>query len=710
MKKFLRALLFLLLLGGIVFALLKLRLLPNPFESGPSPSATPGPEVAGRSVLRVAVASRPEKLLMSTLQRFLKSKGFQLEVVEYHPDTVWLELASRELDLVIVPIGEAVLGQGRFDAGRMLFFTGESVGLDQLLARPNVEKPKRVGVYRRAATELLARQILPEATVVPGDSLKEVEGWLSAGAVDAALVDTSSVSADLGTNFKLLSATSPEFPMPSVAVLSRDFAENSESPAYADRRQVLEEAIGRWAYLVGLFDTQPAQLKANLKQEADKAHLKLDPMLEGYRFFSPASGRLALEQFQQSGTLEVNFEALVLSGANNLRAPDWVSSVELPPALREALANTSVVLPSASPTPESTPSPVVSPTPSQTSSLPGNIAIEPTYTYLNGSLPTTWPEPLLTFKVERGLNLAPALSAKQVAALGETEVVLHEIGTGKISVPIASPLTGPVLFDGQNFVLANQNTIQAVNSQGKQVWQVEAPGVPMAATQLMEGKLYFSVNEAEKSRVLCLDKVDGELLWSAPLDSPPTARPLLAQGESALVVVATEKGELRAFNAAGGQAVWSQTLSSPVFIEPAAGYGKIALVRANGSVTMHSLSDGKKEWEIGLGTQLIAPPTVTSSGVLVPSKDTYLYHLNHTKGDISWKTRLSKVLSEPAVVAGQTVAQSDEGGAVHLLELSDGALKQTQAVSGSKVSQVTMFERRWALMDDSGTCRVYQVP
>lgn len=712
MKKFLRALLFLLVLGGVVFALLKFRLIPNPFEPRPLPSGSPAPETVQRDVLRVAVASRPEKLLMSSLKRLLEVEHLQLEVVEYNPDTVWLELGSQELDLVIVPIGEAVQGQGRFEAGRLLFFTGQSVGLDQLLAQPNVEKPKRVGVFRQAATEFLARQMLPEAAVVPAKSLREVEEWLTAGAVDAALVDTSSSPLDLDKKFKLLTSTSIENPMPTVAVLSRDFAENADGSAYAQRLKVLEAAAESWAGLVSYLDSQPELLKSTLKKEADEAGVELDRMLAGYRFLSPSSGRAALEQFHQAGFLKRTLDLLVLSGANNLRAPDWESGVELPPSLSGALTASAPQATPASPTPELTPSPTPSQTatpsePSIDSSLP---RIDPTHTYPDGTLPATWPEPLLSFKIAKVSDLAPALSGKQVAVDGETEVVLHEIGTGKITVPLTAPLTSPILFDGQNFVLASQDTVWAVNSQGKQVWQIEAKGIPQAAAQVLDGKLYFAVNDGEQSKVLCLDKVDGEVLWDIPLDSPPTTRPVLALGDSALVVIPTEKGELRALNGLNGQMIWTQTLSSPVYIEPAAGFGKVALVRANGSVTLLKSVDGRKDWEIDLGTSLIAPPTLTSRGVLVPSKDTYLYHLTHSKGEIGWKMRLSQPMSEPAVVVGSQVVQSDEGGSIHVLELTDGTLLQKLSLSGAWLSRVTVFEKTWSVLDDTGTCRAYRIP
>lgn len=714
MKKFFRTLLFLLLLGGLAFAVWKFRLIPH-FQRRPVPTGSPAPESVQRDVLRVAVASRPEKLLMTSLKRLLEVEHLQLEVVEYNPDTVWLQLASQDLDLVIVPVGEAVQGQGRFDAGRWLFFTGESEGLDKLWAQTKVEQPKRVGVYRQAASEFLARQMLPEAKVVPAKSLKEVEEWLTSGAVDAALLDMSSSSDGLDKKFRLLTATSEQNPMPTVAVLSRDFAENADSKAYSTRRKVLESASQSWAGLVSYLDTQPELLKSALKKEADEAGVDLDEMLAGYRFLSPAEGRTALEKFHESGFLKRTLDLLVLSGAGNLRNPDWVSAVGLPPALKSLVS-------AGNPTPvEATPSPspstVVTPTATPSVETPPEVLqpspsleaqVDATHTYPRSKVAQAWPEPLLTFKAGKVSHFSPALSNKQVAVASETNVVVHEIGTGQITVPLTSPLTTPVIFDGQNFILAAEGAVWAVNSQGKEVWRVETQGTPRAADQLLDGKVYFSVDNDKDSQLLCLDKVDGELLWSLKLDSPPSTRPVLALGDSPLLLVSTQNGDLRAYNGVNGQIIWSQKLSEPLYIEPSAGYGKIGLTRANGNVTLLKTSDGTKAWDVDLGTGLIAPPTLTPQGVLIPSKDTYLYHLSHQNGEITWKTRIAQTMSEPATVVGGQVVQSDESGNMHILELVTGTLLETNKVGGSWLSPVRVLDKRWAVVDDSGTCRVYQ--
>ena len=115
MRRFAKLLLFLLVVAALLFAAWKFKLIPDPFGDKSHPDSPSTPHLVERASLRVASADRPEKLMLASLQRLLKSNNRELELVEYNPDTVWLELASGEIDLVVAPVGEAVMAQGRFN-------------------------------------------------------------------------------------------------------------------------------------------------------------------------------------------------------------------------------------------------------------------------------------------------------------------------------------------------------------------------------------------------------------------------------------------------------------------------------------------------------------------------------------------------------------------------------------------------------------------
>lgn len=709
MKRVINAILLLILVGAVLYVAFMAKLIPNPFDRKPGPVTPATSTVVQRETLRVSVADRPEKLFMASLQRLLAVDGHKLELVEYNPQTVWLELAAGEIDVVIAPLGEAVKAQGRFQAGRFLLFTGESIGLDKVIAWPEAATADRVAVQQAAGTDFLARQMLPEATVVPAAEAKELEAWLRGKAVQAALIDTSSNAPELLEKFKVLSTTSEEQPMPSVAVLSKAFAENSQQQEYTARRDTLVAALQSWNRLVGYLDTQPELLKSTLKSEAAEMGVDLDRLLEGYRYLSPSRGRQALLDSQEKDSLKETLDLLVLSGVSNLTGPDWNSTIEAPSFLEpswslgasaEALPNPEAVL---------QPTPAVAATPGATTtpqiSSPSSVA---TYHYQDFTLPGSWPEPELVGKARESLVHAPALSQKAIAVATSDNLIIHPLGEKKAEqTALGAPPTTAPLSDGRSFYYGTEDKIAAVNSAGKEIWSLKVQGSPFGASAVVDSKLLYALGSEQGGRLLCLDSIDGEILWEQALSSPPASGPVVGGLQTGnAVIVLDQTGEIRAFALENGANLWTHKLDEASFLSPAAGYGKLAVTYPSGEVVLISLQEGKRIWEVSLDSSLTAPPTLINSGVLVPSKDTYLYMLAAETGDIAWKTRLSQTISEPAVVAGNQIIQSDEGGKVHTLTL-DGTLVSSVEVTNSWVSRVVPFDGRWAVGDSSGAYRVY---
>lgn len=709
MKRVLNVILLLILAGAGLYVAYRAKLIPDPFNREPAPSSTPAPVLIQRDTLRVAVAKRPEKLLMASLRRLLAVENHKLELVEYSPQNVWLELAAGEIDVVIAPLGEAVKAQGRFQPGIFLVFSGESVGLDQLVAWPD-QKAERVAVQQEAATDFLARQLLPEATIVPASSAQELEGWLQGKAVQAALIDTSANTRGLADSFKVLAGTSAEQPMPSVVVLSKVFAENAQKQEYTSRRDTLVASLRSWNGLIGYLDTQPELLKSTLRTEATEMGVDLDRLLEGYRFLTPARGREALLNFQAQDSFKQTLELLVLSGVSNLTGPDWESTVEAPAFLEPSWTLDVAAQPQPSPTPEVSPSasPETSATPT-VSAPPARLAA--TYHYPDESIVLPWQEPALKGSTRDASIQTPALSQKAILVATNGHLVVHSFNEKKPEkIELTSPLTTPPISDNRNFYYAVQGRIAAVNSQGKEIWGLDVQGSPLGATAVVEEKLLYALETEQGGRLLCLDLLDGEILWEQTFDNPPATGPVVGNLEIGFaVVVLDQSGQARAFTLENGANLWTHGLNEPSFLPPAVGFGKVAINYPSGEVVLLSLAEGKREWKAQLGSALAAPPTLTRSGVLVPSKDTYLYMLSLQSGDIAWKTRLSQPLSEPAVVVGSQIVQSDESGKVHTLA-ADGSLTSTTEVSNSWLSRVVALDGRWALTDSAGEYRVFKNP
>lgn len=735
MRRFLNFLIFIVFFGLLAYVAWKSGYLPTSLTQGPNATSTPARSVEGRSDLRVAAAHRPERLLLESLQRLLKVENLDLQLVEYDPQKVWLELANGEIDIVVAPLGEAVQAQGRFDAGHFLFFSGLSEGLDKLLVAPDVATRERVAVPGQAATQLLARKLLPEADVIVAKDAAEAELWLKNGIVDAMLIDASITSPDLEEQFEVLTSTSSEEPMPTVIVMSRRFAENAHDDEFGQRRKVLTASLETWRELIGYFDTQPDLLKSNLRQEAEQHNINIDRLLDGYSFLTPERGREKLTAFQADNGFKTTLDLLVLARVDNLRAPDWDDVVEVPgfldsawvgesPSLMTTLTGspTSDPSPSDSPTPESTPTaekkPVstTDPEPEVKTEVASNATqqetkyppIPPTYTYLDAEIPSPWPAVLLETKVPNPVNFAPALSPKQVVVVSKDTLFLISSKNKRQDIPLDTPPSTEPLTDGRNFFYAGVGAIVGINSRGKEIWRVEVEGEPYGLSEVTTDFLIYAIHNDENSRIISLDPVDGEVLWEIRLSSPPTSRPVLGSSPSPIVAVLDESGQARAWDLITGRQRWTRKLAAPSFIPPSIGYGLMVINRPNGAVTALNVENGEQVWSFDMGTPLTAPATVTRRGVLIPSKDTYLYLLGNEKGNIVWKTRLSDNLAEPAVVAGERIIQSSENGRVYTIDLDDGALISSMEIDNTTwLSRPVFYDNRPTLLDSKGQVKIY---
>lgn len=720
MRKVLNLFIFLVLLSALLFVGWKAKLIPDPFGDRQNPNPPPTPLVE-RTELRVAVAHRPEKLLMTSLQRLLRVENHKLELVEYNPETIWLELASGEVDVVIAPIGEAVKAQGRFAAGQFLCFTGLSEGLDELVGSSKSKDWKTVAVPLKASTDFLARQMLPQAKIIPADGTEQLEAWLTGGVVDAALLDKSTQAAQHSEGYQVLATTSKEQPMPTVAVLSKIFAANASEQEFASRREVLLAALESWSGLVGYLDSESKLLKTTLKKEADDSGVDLEALLLNYQFLSPSRGRALLLEFHQQNKLKGTLDLLVLSGVENLSSPVWASTLDIPTVLASSFATEVAAeeLPVPTPSPptpsaDSSPVPIASASPQE--AVPTSTPAAPegassasvaTFHLDREQLPNQWPKPLIERNLAKSLSFAPTFSGKQAMAAGRDSLELWD-WTGKVlKVPLDSEPSCPPVSDGRNFFYAIENKIAAVNSKAKEVWFLEVKGTPLISPSELKEYLLVAVKENDRGRIMCIDPIDGELLWQQVLPSPPASAPVLGAETQPVVLVIDKLGEMRAWSVDKGAPLWTTKLKSPTLIQPTTGGGGVAICTPTGSVRMHSLNDGQQIWETELGTILIAAPTMTKDGVLVPAKDTYLYHLTHRNGGIGWKTALAGVLPEPAAVTknGQIVVTS-EAGEVKLLS-PKGQLVDTLSLGGNWLSRVSARGDQWGLVDSAGKYRIY---
>lgn len=366
MRRLVNLFLILVLLGAVGFLLVKARIIHLPERSADSQSTAAAPPPP-RENLRVSVARRPETLIVTALQRLLEAKNFKVEIVAFNPETTWMELAAGELDLVVAPIGDAVTAQARFNCGRFLFVSGLSEGYDTIISKaPLSGSPLSLGIVGGRSSELFAIEKFSKARLLIADDQAQLRGWLTEGAVQAAVLESAGLKGELAEKGVKIGGTSADAPMPTVVVLSQTLAQ--ENPDNQIRLKILAAALESWSELIGYLSARPELLLSTLRPEATDMGVDLDKLLTDYRFLSPTEGRQALLQGSQEGLLEQTLGLLLLAKTSNLTGPDWQKTLAIPPSL-DRILNSPVVL-SSSPTPMATPtaSETPSPTPMATPS------------------------------------------------------------------------------------------------------------------------------------------------------------------------------------------------------------------------------------------------------------------------------------------------------------------------------------------------------
>ena len=708
MRRLVNLLLILVMLGAVGFVLVKARILPL---GGPSSSDTPPVvvPVAPRENLRISVAHRPEALIVSALQRLLEAEGLRVEIVPFDPETTWIELAAGEVDLVVAPIGEAVTGQGRFQAGRFLFVSGLSQGYDTIVSKsPLNSAPTTLGIAGAQGSELFAVSKFPEAQVLLADNQAQLQGWLLEGAVQAAVLESAGLRPELAEKGSRLGGTSIDGPMPSIVVLSERLAEeNSETKA---RLEILAAALESWNGLIGYLTTQPDLLRSTLRTEAHDMGVDLEILLKDYRFFTPTEGRQALLQGSQEGLLKQTLDLLVLAKTGNLTAPNWEKTVTLPPSLDQLLAAPTTggspalpeVTPSETPSVEITPD-LSSPTPAAPlDSFQGSH-------HVAGDAPSrTWPKPK-TVKVAKALNLPCALTENLIGVATSDGFAAYGVdGKPAFSSKSGRPVVAP-LADVSTFYLFRDKKLEALNESGKSVWSFPLEGEPSADTVMTETNLIFTVSLPTGNKLIAVKRETGQLAWQQALESAPASSPVQATQPQPAVLLCDESGQLQAWNSETGTALWQSALASPSSLTPATFGDVVAVANSQGQVQMLSLIDGRQLWSMELGSKLDVPPTLTAKSVLLPAQDETVYSLSRQDGSISSKASLPATPASFGTAIEEYLFVCDKLGGVHCLKSgSELELEWSETpASTSPLNRPVFSKKNFALLSADGTLLIY---
>ncbi|UXY14251.1 outer membrane protein assembly factor BamB [Chitiniphilus purpureus] len=185
-------------------------------------------------------------------------------------------------------------------------------------------------------------------------------------------------------------------------------------------------------------------------------------------------------------------------------------------------------------------------------------------------------------------------------------------------------------------------------------------------------------NQPEPSpRPQVADQIGARVLWRASAGGKTDFRFLPAQAGDRLIV-AGAPAQLAALDLATGAQRWQVELEQPIAGGVGAGEGTIAVGSLKGRVYAYSY-DGAPLWQIQVSSEVIAPPLVGGSIVVVRTADGRITGFSAADGARKWQFQRQMpalVLRNfaPMVVNDGTVFVGMAGGRMVALRLADGSV------------------------------------
>ena len=238
-----------------------------------------------------------------------------------------------------------------------------------------------------------------------------------------------------------------------------------------------------------------------------------------------------------------------------------------------------------------------------------------------------------------------------------------------------------------------------------------APGIAPAVTP---SAIYAAATDGTLMR---LDVATGRVVWKTSANKPLSAGP--GAGER-VVVVGTAKGEVLAFDA-DGKPLWTAHVSSEVIAPPRVSGTIVIVFSGDGRVYGLAAADGKTAWV----DQRINPPltvrnsaggVVSRGGLLVGTPGGRLLAVDTQTGTVAWEgavatprgatelERIADVTSLPYIDENEVCAAAYQGR-VACFELVRGSLIWSRDVSS--LAGITADAQRLYVVDDKGVVHAF---
>ncbi len=234
-------------------------------------------------------------------------------------------------------------------------------------------------------------------------------------------------------------------------------------------------------------------------------------------------------------------------------------------------------------------------------------------------------------------------------------------GTVKWTKSIDGPLlfgAAPLIEDDRIFIATSYGVVQALSTDGKEVWRKELEEGIFSPIASAKGLLYIGT---DRSMIYAIDKRDGSIKWTFKTDSRIfSSAPRVYRG---MLYTGCYSGTFYALNAENGRLVWRFASNKPLVSSPAFLNDMVYFGSEDGMFYALNVNTGKKDWEFDTKGSIVAGPNVAQNAVIIPSGNT-IYSVDALSGELNWKEGFASGINTPVTVGGDSVFVGLDNGEV----------------------------------------------
>ncbi len=223
----------------------------------------------------------------------------------------------------------------------------------------------------------------------------------------------------------------------------------------------------------------------------------------------------------------------------------------------------------------------------------------------------------------------------------------------------------PFISQGKLYFTAGADGIYCIDAlEGEEIWHYKGVHADMSPV-VHNGKLYFGTGYGNY-RIYAVDAQTGTEIWSKQMPYPVWGTP---SADENLVFFGLGRGNFSesdpipagkvvALDTETGDIVWEYEAKDAVFTAIAVQNGYVIFGSRDGSVYCLRATDGKRNWQTGLGAPVVSSPAVTLDTVYAAAKNGNIYALSTDNGKVKWEFNTRDVTpniefySSPAVANG----------------------------------------------------------